>query len=121
MIKPESRPWPIRLYNTIVPTRKLQVDGLLKTAYRHTGLKDLGSDFNDEALQVLVRSINDEARLYDFGTLMIKEKLIGQLENRLWATHWFKKYPQILDQEVLPIVLISGFQRTGTTKMLRLL
>ncbi len=52
---------------------------------------------------------------------MLKEKLISQLENRLWAEHWFRKYSEILEQELLPVVLITGMQRTGTTKMQRLL
>ena len=52
---------------------------------------------------------------------MIREKLTGQLENRLWVEHWFKRHPEILEQEVLPILLITGLQRTGTTKMQRLL
>ena len=121
MLNPEKRPLPIRLYNAIIPQQNLQVDKLLNTAYRHTQLRDLGPDFNMEAVEVLVQSINDEARLNAFGTLMIREKLIGQLENRLWATHWFKKYPEILDTEVLPIALITGVQRTGSTKMQRLL
>jgi hypothetical protein len=99
----------------------LSFDKILKKARSNTGLHDLGSDFNEDSLKILINSIHDEAALHPFGRLMIKEKLIGQLENRLWAEHWFKKYPNILSQEVLPIVLITGIQRTGTTKMQRLL
>jgi len=70
---------------------------------------------------MLVQSINEEAQLSPFGKLMIKEKLIGQLENRLWAEQWFKHHPEVLEQQLLPICLITGLQRTGTTKMQRLL
>jgi len=125
MLEPEKRPFPIRAYNGISKTfgwsGKLDFDQLIKKSRRQTGLQDFGSDFNAEALQIMIKSINHEAQLHPFGMLMIREKLIGQLENRLWATHWFAKYPEILLQELLPIALITGLQRTGTTKMQRLL
>jgi hypothetical protein len=124
-LKPEKRPLPIRLYNrifNIVGARdQLDADKLLKKAISKTGLQFLGSDFNEDALRVLINSINEEAQLHPFGRLMIREKLVGQLENRLWAEHWFKQDPEILEQPVLPIYLITGLQRTGTTKMQRLL
>lgn len=125
MLKPERRPLPIRIYNQLVGSvglnGDLDADKMINTSKKHTGLSDLGSDFNDEALKILLKSINEEAQLNPFGKLMIREKLIGQVESRLWATHWFKKHPEILEAEVLPIVLITGLQRTGTTKMQRLL
>ncbi len=40
---------------------------------------------------------------------------------RLRAEHWFKKFPEILEQEVYPPMVIAGLQRTGTTKLHRLL
>ena len=125
MLEPERRPILIRAYNRLVGSiglnDTLDFDKMIKKSRKHTGLTELGTDFNDKALKILLTSINEEAQLNPFGKLMIREKLIGQLENRLWATHWFKKYPEILELEVLPIVLITGLQRTGTTKMQRLL
>lgn len=125
MLKPEKRPIPIQLYNVISKSiginGKLDYDKLVNKARHNTGLRFLGTDFNEEALQVLIKSINEEAQLHPFGNLMIREKLIGQLENRLWAEHWFAQYPEILEQDILPILVITGLQRTGTTKMQRLL
>ena len=125
MLKPAKPPFAIQSYNRIFrligSAGSINLDKILKKGRKNTGLSDLGDDFNDEALLILVKSINEEAQLNPFGQLMIREKLIGQLESRLWATHWFKKYPEILEQDVLPIVLITGLQRTGTTKMQRLL
>jgi len=123
MLQAEKRPFPIIVYNQLAGlpglNGDLSLDKTLKKASRNTDLNDLGNDFNDEALKVLLKSINEEAGLNPFGQLMIREKIIGQLENRLWATHWFKKNPEILEQEILPIALITGLQRTGTTKMQR--
>lgn len=88
---------------------------------RQSGLSNLGAEYNPEPLEVLCKSITDEARLHPFGAFMIKQKLIGQIEGRLWAEHWFRTHPEILDQPLLPVVLITGLQRTGTTKLQRLL
>lgn len=125
MLQPEKRPFPIRAYNLVTcilgVAGGLSFDSMIKKARSNTGLHDLGSDFNEDSLKILVNSINEESVLHPFGRLMIKEKLVGQLESRLWAEHWFKKFPDILSQEVLPIILITGMQRTGTTKMQRLL
>ena len=125
MLNPERRPFLIKGYNLLANSfglvGALDFDKMIQKSRKKTGMLELGTDFNDEALRILLKSINEEAKLNPFGKLMIREKLIGQLENRLWATHWFKKYPEILEQKVLPVVLITGLQRTGTTKMQRLL
>ncbi len=125
MLKPEKRRIPIRAYNALANAigfgQKLDFDQIISKSRANTSLHDFGSDFNEASLKNLIKSANSEARLHPFGVLMIKEKLISQLENRLWAEYWFKKYPEILQQEVLPIVLVTGLQRTGTTKMQRLL
>jgi hypothetical protein len=43
------------------------------------------------------------------------------LSIRLRAEGLFKKYPEILEQPLLPVWVILGLQRTGTTKLHRLL
>ncbi len=124
MLKKERRPLFINFYNSvfsITRTKKLDFDALIHKARKNTRQTSLGADFNEDALKILLKSINEEAGLHPFGQLMIKEKLISQLENRLWAEYWLRKYPEILKQQVLPIVLVTGLQRTGTTKMQRLL
>ena len=125
MLRPEKRPFPIRIFNILVAAagigKRLDFDKIVRKARSNTGLLDPGADFNETSLRKLIKSINSEAQLHPFGVLMIREKLISQLENRLWAEYWFKKYPEILEQEVLPVVLVTGLQRTGTTRMQRLL
>lgn len=100
---------------------KLDKDDLIKAARRKTGLHDLGSDFWDEPLDVLLKSINKEARLHPFGRFITKQRLINLLIVRLKAEWWFKKHPEILEQPLYPVYLIAGLQRTGTTKLQRLL
>jgi hypothetical protein len=47
--------------------------------------------------------------------------MINLLSVRLRAEHWFRMHPEILDQELHPPLVIVGLQRTGTTKLHRLL
>ena len=100
---------------------RINKDDLIKAARKNTGLKDLGSEFWDEPLERLIKSINEEAELHPIGLFISRERLINLLATRLKAEWWFKKEPGILDQALYPVMLIAGLQRTGTTKLQRLL
>jgi hypothetical protein len=100
---------------------KLDKDRLLKAARKECTLKDFGSDFWDEPLDKLLYSINNEAQLHPIGRFITKKRLENLLSVRLRAEHYFKKYPEILQQSLYPVTVILGMQRTGTTKLQRLL
>jgi hypothetical protein len=100
---------------------KIDKDDLIRTARKATGLHDLGAEFWDEPLDRLIWSVNHEADLHPLGFYITRQRLINLLCVRLRAEMLFKKYPQILDQEVYPVWVIAGLQRTGTTKIQRLL
>jgi hypothetical protein len=123
-MEPYRKPFLIKSYNVLVGLiggkQPLNASRLISDAKRSTGLKSLGDDFAQEALHRLVDAVNREANLHPFGRYMIREKFKTQLENRLWAQHWFEKYPEILEKDVLPVLVITGLQRTGTTKLQRL-
>jgi hypothetical protein len=99
----------------------LNKDDLIRIARRKTGLNDLGKDFWDEPLDRLIESLNNEARLHPIGHFISSKRIMNLLNVRLRAEQWFKKYPEILKQEVHPPTVIVGLQRTGTTKLHRLL
>lgn len=99
----------------------LEKNELIETARRGTGLNDLGKDFWDEPLERLVYSLNNEARLHPIGYFISRNRIINLLAVRLRAEYWFKKHPGILEQELYPTTVIVGLQRTGTTKLHRLL
>jgi hypothetical protein len=99
----------------------LNKDELIRAARKQTGLQDLGKDFWDEPLDRLIHSLNHEARLHPIGTFISRKRMINLLAVRLRAEHWFKQHPEILEQEVHPPLVIVGLQRTGTTKLHRLL
>ena len=100
---------------------KLDKDDLIKSARKITGLIDLGKDFHDEPLDRLLRSVNEEARLHPFGRFITKQRFVNLLTIRLRAEYFFNRYPGILDQQLYPAWIIIGLQRTGTTKLQRLL
>jgi hypothetical protein len=100
---------------------RLEKDELIRTARKRSGLHDLGKDFWDEPLDHLLYSLNNEAALHPIGRYISRERLINLLSVRLRAEWWFKKEPAILEQELYPVLMIMGLQRTGTTKLQRML
>ena len=86
-----------------------------------TGLHDLGKDFQDEPLERLLRSVNEEACLHPAGRFITKQRFVSLLNIRLRAEYFFSRYPEILGQELYSAWIIIGLQRTGTTKLQRLL
>ncbi|MEA3479733.1 MAG: sulfotransferase, partial [Bacteroidota bacterium] len=99
----------------------LDRDNLLKTAQKITGLNDFGKDFQVEPLDRLITSIREEAQLHPIGYFITRQRFINLLNIRLRAEWWFKKHPEILEQPLYPVWMIMGLQRTGTTKLHRLL
>ena len=99
----------------------LAVETLMNQAKRKTGLADFGDDGHLRALDVLVRSINDEARLTATGRFIQKSRLADALVQRLRIKDILTRHPEIHDIELGKIVLVTGLQRSGTTFLQRLL
>ena len=121
-------PWPVRLFNRMQPTLqplgllpRLDVDELMKTARRKAKLDDFGDEWFREPLGVLVKSLNEEARLSSLGQTIIRGRLLGALTNRLRAEDLFARHPEILEIDLGHVFVIAGLQRTGTTILHRLL
>ena len=95
---------------------KLTKDHLIKLARKQTALQSFGADFWEEPLERLL-----EAQLTPIGRFITQKRLVNMLVIRLRAEQAFKKYPEILEQQLYPVQLICGLQRTGTTKLQRLL
>ena len=99
----------------------LDKDSLIRAARKATGLHDLGKDFLDEPLERLLFSIREEAGLHPIGSFITRQRMINLICTRLRAEELFRRYPDILEQPLLPAWVILGLQRTGTTKLHRLL
>jgi hypothetical protein len=99
----------------------LNADEMIRSARKATGLNDLGKDFEMEPLRRLIQSVNEEANLHPVGRFITRERFINLLNIRLRAEFFFRRFPGILEQPLYPAWIIVGLQRTGTTKLQRLL
>ena len=99
----------------------LHKDHLIKLARKQTGLASFGSDFWEEPLDRLLYAVVQEAELHPVGRFITQQRMTSLLAIRLRAEAAFQKNPEILEQELYPVQLICGLQRTGTTKLQRLL
>ena len=99
----------------------LKKDHLIQMARKETGLREFGADFWEEPLDRLLDAIEKEADLHPIGRFITQQRMKGLLATRLRAEELFRKKPEILEQELYPVQLICGLQRTGTTKLQRLL
>ncbi len=122
------RPLPIAMFNRIGKAAEklgafpdLNVDKLIKTAKRKTGLSDFGDEWFMEPLLVLVDAINREADLTPMGKLIQKKRLEDALITRLRVEALLKQHPEIQQIDLGKIIIIAGLQRTGTTTLHRLL
>ncbi|MCA9649285.1 MAG: SDR family NAD(P)-dependent oxidoreductase [Myxococcales bacterium] len=102
--------------------RPLTAPALLEAARRRTGLQRLDDEEGSwRALEVLLASIHDEARLSPTGHLLQHERLVEALGVRLRLTELLRVHPEIEAIELPPLVVVAGVQRSGTTKLHRLL
>lgn len=94
---------------------------LVDQARAQTGLDDFGGDSWREGLEVLVRSALAEARFNDFGEQSFYGSLVRPLATRLHVEDWYRRHPEVDDQEVEIDLLGVGFPRTGSTALSHML
>ncbi|GAA3042858.1 sulfotransferase [Kitasatospora albolonga] len=96
---------------------RLDADALRDEAVRSTGLADFGAPGHGPALDLLVASLESEARLTPVGRAEARETLLRALRTRL-RLHAVP-VPPVLPPE--PPVVLIGLPRTGSTLLHRLL
>lgn len=122
------RPLPVRAFNAVGRAAEnlgwsspLSVEALVDSATRKAGVSDFGDDGHVEALDVLVRSMNEEAQLTATGRVVQRSRLEGALVQRLRIQELLRQHPEIQEIDLGTITVITGLQRTGTTLLHRLL
>ena len=100
---------------------KINANEIIDQAKSETGLSDLGEPLFFEGLNKLIDSINNEASLNEIGIQAQPIRIQGLLSNRLRFEEDLKKFPEILDQEIIAPIVIVGLPRTGSTMTHRLL
>lgn len=93
---------------------------VITDARRKEGLDDLGPGSFEEPLGVLLGSYGD-ARLTEMGAHLVRGGVVHSVRMRLRAQEWFRRYPEIADEQVVDPVVVVGMMRSGTTLLQRLL
>jgi hypothetical protein len=99
----------------------IRIDELLDAARVKAGHTDFGDEWFVEPLGVLVRSLNDEARLSPIGLELTRRRLTALLVDRLRLRALQREHPAIRDVNVVVAAEICGLPRTGSTLLHRLL
>ena len=93
----------------------LDEDSLLRSATQATGLSDFGPDDWREPFQVFVRALDEEADLNLMGRLRTRSDVLILLEARLQIEDWYKRHPEIAEEEIRQPIIIVGQGRSGTS------
>jgi Sulfotransferase family len=90
---------------------------LMAEAMAQTGLDDFGDDSFREGLEILVRSLRDEARLNAAGEAFLYPRIVGHLVQRLQVEDWYRRHPEIDDVPIKAPLIGLGLPRTGSTAL----
>lgn len=117
-----ARPRLARWFDRLAPVAPLEAQALVAAARARTGLHDLGWEEGDEeAFRSFVGALEEEARLTPLGRAMSRARLGGMLASRLRIHASFERDPSLADEPIRAPLFVTGLQRTGTTKLQRLL
>lgn len=94
---------------------------LLAEARERTGLGDFGDEGFREPLRVLLGALEREARLHEAGRASQRARIVDSLATRLAAQDWFRRRPEILEEEIRAPLVVIALPRSGTTHLHRLL
>ncbi|MBW1900854.1 MAG: sulfotransferase [Deltaproteobacteria bacterium] len=99
----------------------LDEESLITEAREKSGLTDFGDESFRRPMRMLLKAMEEEARLNEIGRITQRARIVGLLVNRLRTEDHFKRFPEILEQEIRKPLVIVGLGRTGTTMLQRLI
>ncbi len=99
----------------------LDEDSIIAEAREKAGLMEFGDESFRVPMRMLLKTMQEEARLNEIGLMSQRARVVGLLSNRLVAEDYFKRYPEILQEEIGAPMVIVGLGRTGTTMLQRLI
>lgn len=94
---------------------------LIEAAESQTGLLDLGDPSYRQPMRVLLRAIEQEARLHALGRVITRARMVSTLATRMRLEELVRRHPEIESERVPRPIVIVGLPRTGTTLLHRLL
>jgi hypothetical protein len=90
---------------------------LIRRACTATQLEDFGEDSFREGLERLILALDTEARLSENGVAAFDAQIIHFLSQRLQVEDWYRRHPEIDDQEIVAPLIGLGLPRTGSTAL----
>lgn len=90
---------------------------LLKVAQSDTGLDDFGVDSFREGFEILVDSLCNEANLNAVGEQIMRSQILGHLKQRLQVEDWYRRHPEIEDEQIIAPLFGVSLPRTGSSAL----
>ena len=94
-----------------------RTENLLEAARGATGLDDFGTDSFREGLAILIDSADREARFTDMGAAAFDAQIVDMLSNRLQVEDWYRRHPEIDEEQIVAPLIGLGLPRTGSTAL----
>jgi hypothetical protein len=94
-----------------------RVTDLIRRAQSATGLDDFGEASFRDGLERLISSLDTEARLTDAGKSALDSQIGHFLSQRLQVEDWYRRHPEIDEQQIVAPVFGLGLPRTGSTAL----
>ncbi|HEY6531000.1 MAG TPA: sulfotransferase [Acidimicrobiales bacterium] len=90
---------------------------LMDEAREQTGLDDFGEEGFREGLDRLVWSLREEAELTPVGEMAAHHIVTTHLAQRLQVEDWYRRHPEIDDEQIVAPLIGLGLPRTGSTAL----
>jgi hypothetical protein len=88
---------------------------IVAEAEARVGIADTDAPQLMRNLEALVASINEQARMPDWGEEITRKGLVARTADRLEGLKWLRDYPEIAEEAVVAPVFLTGLPRSGTT------
>ena len=95
--------------------------GLIGEAIEKTGLEDFGSADFRPRLDAYAGAIDADSGNTNLNRLILRNRIVRLLSQRLLLTDLLRCYPEILDIEIERPIIVVGLPRSGTTHLVNLL
>jgi len=88
---------------------------LMGRARQAAALDDFGENSFREGLEILLASVQAEARLSAMGEAVVQGQIVDLLTQRLKVEDWYRRHPEIDEEEIVAPLIGLGLPRTGST------
>ncbi len=68
-----------------------------------------------EGFEILVTALRNEAKLTPLGEKVLRDRTVGHLKQRLQIEDWYRRHPEIDDEQIKAPLIGISLPRTGST------